>query len=439
LTRGRAASDEAVIIPRHQHPISRSHISANALKVLYRLNKSGYQAYLVGGGVRDLFLGLSPKDFDVATDARPEQVRKAFRNCRLVGRRFRLAHVLFGREIIEVATFRAAPEKSTRHGKQNDQGMLVRDNVYGSMRDDAFRRDFTINALYYCVKDFCVYDYVGGIEDLRKRQLRLIGEPETRYREDPVRMLRAARLSAKLNLKIEKATREPIAKLAELLHHVSAARLWDESSKLFLTGYSVKVWPKLLELNLLKGLLPHTCQFLEDQKTQAFISAALASTDRRVQDDLPVNPAFLFAVFMWPVLQHHIKRFQSDGLGYYDALQKATSRTLEQLRETIAVPRRFALVIREIWSLQARLENRKKRTIVALMEHPRFRAAYDFLCLRASAENELQNIADWWTELQQVDSNKRHKMITALEPGRRRRRPRRRPRGKRNPQQQSAS
>ena len=226
------------VIPRDQHTISRRDISPNALRVLYRLRESGFGAYLVGGAVRDLLVGGRPKDFDVATDATPEQVKQLFRNCRLIGRRFRLAHVVFGREIIEVATFRANSDDGSGD-REVENGMLVRDNVYGSIEDDAVRRDFTCNALYYAIEDFSVRDYTGGFEDVLERRMKLIGDPEQRYREDPVRMLRAVRLAAKLNFEIDAATAEPIPRLASLLGEAAPARLFEEVLKLFLSGHGV--------------------------------------------------------------------------------------------------------------------------------------------------------------------------------------------------------
>jgi len=307
------------ILKRDAHCVSRKKISHNALKVLYRLNDAGYQAYLVGGGVRDILLGLQPKDFDVATDATPEEIYDLFRNCRLIGRRFRLAHILYGREVIEVATFRAGHEgaasqdnnqsKHKRKGKDDhartsDHGMLVRDNVYGTMLDDAFRRDFTINALYYTVKDFSVIDYTNGLQDLADRKLRLIGEPDARYREDPVRILRAIRLSCKLNLTIEAKTAAPIKELSALLTHVSSARLWDECNKMLLAGHAQVTWNSLCENNVASYLFEQTVASLNDQTDKiagsefnAFIQAALQSTDKRIANQQPVTPARLsFAI-----------------------------------------------------------------------------------------------------------------------------------------------
>ncbi|TQV87845.1 polynucleotide adenylyltransferase PcnB [Aliikangiella coralliicola] len=409
---------EPEIIPREQHSVSRGKMSKNAVKVLHRLNNAGYQAYLVGGGVRDMLLDLSPKDFDIATDATPEEVLKLFKNCRLIGRRFRLAHILFGREIIEVATFRAGHEESHHaHAKTNAQGLLVRDNVYGNLEEDAFRRDFTVNAIYYSAQDYTLIDYVGGMDDLDKKQLRLIGDAVTRYREDPVRILRAIRLSAKLDLSIEPSTAEPIAELSEMLEHVSPARLWDESSKLFLAGHARKTWEQLVDFDVAPHLFKATTNALNqdsDGSFRLFIDAALKSTDNRIAQKMPVTPAFLFAVFLWHPLQLHTQQLIRKGMAPYEASQKAANKILEKQRQTIAIPKRFSMVVREIWGLQPRLSNRRKRNIDSLIQHPRFRAAYDFLCLRAGNDQQLSEIANWWTEFQDSDDSKKSQMVNLL-------------------------
>jgi len=408
-----------VVLQRAEHQVSRKQISKNALKVLYRLNNAGFEAYLVGGGVRDILLGLSPKDFDIATDATPEQVSKLFRNCRLIGRRFRLAHILFGREVIEVATFRASHDNtSSSHAQTSEQGLLVRDNVYGNLEEDAFRRDFTVNALYYCAKDFSVRDHVGGLADLQARQLRLIGDAQARYQEDPVRILRAIRLSCKLDLAIEKQTAAPIAELSEMLEHVSPARLWDECSKLFLAGYAAKTWRSLVDFDVAPHLFRQTCDALAQDNNRTFahfVEAALSSTDKRISQDLPVTPAFLFAVFLWQPMQKLTQSLIVKGLPPYEASQKAATQVLETQRRAIAIPKRFSLVAREIWSLQHRLTNRRKRNVDNLIQHQRFRAAYDFLCLRAGDDPELQELAKWWTDYQDAAAEQRSHMVKAVQ------------------------
>jgi poly(A) polymerase len=418
---------EPVVLQRSQHCVSRKDISVNALKVLNRLHKANYEAYLVGGGVRDLLLGLHPKDFDVATNATPEQVKRLFRNCRIVGRRFKLAHILFGHEIIEVATFRAHHDQSSAHGKQHESGMLVRDNVYGTLEEDALRRDFTINALYYSSDDFTLRDFTGGLNDLEKRQLRLIGDPLTRYKEDPVRMLRAIRLAVKLALKIESKTAKPIAANASLLTNVSAARLWDESHKLLLAGYAEKTVEQLIHYRLFEYLFPATFQCVQQDNTgryRIFINAALRNTDLRIKDDKPVTPAFLYAVFLWQPLIERAAQLTQQGMSNNDAYHKAMSHVISEQSQYIAIPKRFALVMRDIWALQPRLEHRTHKSF-RLLEHPKFRAAYDFLVLRAEADPSLQSIAQWWTRFQEAGPDGQRSMLNALSGGNKARRKRR--------------
>ncbi len=390
------------IIPRDQHCISRANISNAALKVLYRLKDAGYEAYLVGGGVRDLLLGREPKDFDVATNATPEQVKETFRNCRLIGRRFRLAHVRFGREIIEVATFRAA-QPSPDAASSNGQGMILRDNVYGTIEEDALRRDFTVNALYYDIRDFSVIDYAGGMEDLHNGFLRLMGDPETRYREDPVRMLRAARFAAKLGFVLSPETEAPIAALAGLLGEVPAARLFEEVLKLFMTGHSVASFEKLRHFGLFGQLFPDTEAALATEEAgfpHTMVLKGLENTDARVTSGKPVTPAFLFAVLLWEPVRLRTRQYEAEGIAPYAALQAASSDIIERQLGRVAIPRRFSTPMREIWTLQPRFQHTKGKRPQRLAGHPRFRAAYDFLLLRAEAGEADQALADWWTEFQ---------------------------------------
>ncbi|MBV4412550.1 MULTISPECIES: polynucleotide adenylyltransferase PcnB [Tenebrionibacter/Tenebrionicola group] len=426
------------VVPRDRHTISRKDISENALKVLYRLNKAGYEAYLVGGGVRDLLLGKKPKDFDVTTNATPDQVRKLFRNCRLVGRRFRLAHIMFGPEIIEVATFRGHhEEQADRQLSQRGQnGMLLRDNIFGSIEEDAQRRDFTINSLYYSAADFTVRDYTGGLNDLHNGVIRLIGDPETRYREDPVRMLRAVRFAAKLGMSICPATGEPIARLATLINDVPPARLFEESLKLLQAGYGYETWRRLSEYNLLQPLFPVITRYLTsngDSNMERIIAQVLKNTDNRIHNNMRVNPAFLFAALFWyPQLEMAQKLAQESGLAYYDAFALAMNEILDEACRSLAIPRRITSLIRDIWQLQLRLSKRQGKRAWKLMEHPKFRAAYDLLELRAEAENnpELQRLAQWWGEFQSAPPPRQKELIGQLgeDPAgrRRQRRPRRR-------------
>lgn len=391
------------MIPRDQHTISRKQISQNALRVLYRLNEAGHEAYLVGGAVRDALVGLTPKDFDVATDATPEQVKALFRNCRLIGRRFRLAHVVFGREIIEVATFRANVDDGSGDREVHDGGRLLRDNVYGTIEDDAIRRDFTANALYYAVSDFAVRDYTGGFEDVQNRVLRLIGDPDTRYREDPVRMLRAARLSAKLAFSIDPGTAEPIPRLASLLAESAPARLFEECLKLFLSGHAVASFEALQRHGLLGAMFPESAAALASNRSGALremVLAGLRSTDARVIAGDPVSPAFLFATLLWPAYCRTLMKLQADGVHLVDAQRRAADRVTVHQLSMIALPRRFSLPMQEIWLLQARFPQRQRKRVTRTLSHPRFRAAFDFLVLREVASDEHADDVAFWTEAQ---------------------------------------
>ncbi len=392
------------IIPRDQHNVSRRDISPNALRVLYRLREGGFAAYLVGGAVRDLLIGGHPKDFDVATDATPEEVRGLFRNCRLIGRRFRLAHVVYGREIIEVATFRANSDDGSGDRETHEGGRLLRDNVYGSIEDDAVRRDFTANALYYAIEDFSVRDYVGGYDDVRNRLMRLIGDPETRYREDPVRMLRAVRLAAKLDFEIEPATAAPIPQLAPLLREAAPARLFEECLKLFLSGHAVASFLNLERYGLLGALLPETAAALKSNRSGALrrmLLEGLKGTDTRVANDEPVSPAFLFALLLWPAYCRALASLQAQGVHMAEAQRRAADRVTVHQLETIALPRRFSLPMQELWLLQPRFSQRQRKRVFRLLSHPRFRAAFDFLTLRLAASDEHAEDVAFWREAQE--------------------------------------
>jgi poly(A) polymerase len=395
------------IIPRPDHNISRANISQPALKVLYRLKDAGYQAFLVGGGVRDLLLGQQPKDFDVATDATPEEVRALFRNSRLIGRRFRLAHVRFGREIIEVATFRGTGNGDADKGEHVvcESGRILKDNAWGSIEEDAMRRDFTVNALYYNIADYSIWDFAGGVDDIGHGWLRLIGDPETRYREDPVRMLRAARLSAKLGLEIHPESAEPIPRLAGLLDGVPPARLFDEFLKLFQSGHALPSYRKLAEYGLFEHLFPMTADVLEQDGQddfRALIESALANTDRRVVEDLPITPMFLFAVLLWRPVQLRAaelagQRDMSPAMAFREAADEIN---YEQVQR-IALPKRFSLPMREILQLQKRFEDQRPRRVRSLLQHKRFRAAYDLMLLRAEVGEVPAELAEFWTAAQQ--------------------------------------
>ena len=388
-------------IPRDGHTISRKDISPNALRVLYRLRDAGFAAYLVGGAVRDLLVGGSPKDFDVATDATPEQVKSLFRNCRLIGRRFRLAHVVYGREIIEVATFRANSDDGSGDRQLHEGGRLLRDNVYGTIEDDAVRRDFTANALYYAIEDFSVRDYCGGFEDVQNRVMKLIGDPETRYREDPVRMLRAVRLAAKLGFRIDDASAAPLPALAPLLREAAPARLFEECLKLFLSGHAAESFLGLERHGLLDALLPETAAALKANRSGALrnmVLEGLRGTDARVAADEPVSPAFLFAVLLWPAYCRALIALQAQGVHPAEAQRRAADRVTVHQLEVIALPRRFSLPMQEIWLLQARFSQRKR--VGRLLAHPRFRAAFDFLVLRQAASPDHAGEVAFWRDAQ---------------------------------------
>lgn len=406
----------AEVISPAQHGIPEQKISGNALRVIERLHEAGYDGHIVGGGVRDLLLGLRPKDFDIATNATPEQVRQVFRHSRIIGRRFRIVHVMFGRDMIEVTTFRGhhSNAENAKDGAVHDSGLLLRDNVYGSIEEDAIRRDFTVNALYYGV-DRNVRDFCNGMRDIQQRQIHMIGDPETRYREDPVRMLRAVRLAAKLDFTIEKNTATPIAKLAPLLNDISNARLFDEMIKLFMGGSAVKTFDLMVQHQLFKTLFPGPARLLEPGNySDRLIHQALTNTDDRIRRELHVTPAFLCAAILWPVLQQQQQHAEHEGLPAYQALQKAAQKVISEQVKRIGIPKRFTLPMQEIWELQWQLTRRQGNRAERLLEHARFRAAYDFLLLREQAGEDMQNLGQWWTDYQAADPEQRLRMQQGL-------------------------
>ncbi len=427
---------QPVVIPRPDHNISRVNISPNALKVLYRLREAGYRACLVGGGVRDLLLGREPKDFDIATDARPEQIYRLFRNCRLIGRRFRLAHVQFDHEIIEVATFRGHGDDSEEGDgstiERAADGRILSDNVYGGIEDDAWRRDFTINALYYDITDFAVLDYVGGIEDLKAGLIRLIGDPAERYHEDPVRLLRAVRFAAKLGLRIDPATEAPLHRLGHLLEKIPPARLADEILKLFMGGCAIQTFELLRHYRLFGFLFPATERCLNHQQQhypKTLLMRALAGTDARLAGGQPVNPAFLFAALLWEPLREQMQRLQASGLDECEALHAAADAVIHSQIRRVSMNRRYSLSMREIWEMQQRLTITTGKRPLRLLTHPRFRAGYDFLLLRADADQPAAELAEWWTRFMAMDEKGRIQAVLSSPKGkkgksRRRRKPR---------------
>jgi len=409
-----ATTGKLKVIPRDNHSISRKNISPGVIKIIRQLLDAGYEAYLVGGGVRDLLLDGKPKDFDVATSATPEQVRRLFRGARIIGRRFQIVHVRMGREIFEVTTFRGASDEHADSSRSED-GMLLRDNVYGDVVSDAIRRDFTVNALYYSLSDFSVHDYTGGMEDLKKRTLRIIGDPVTRYKEDPVRMLRAVRFAGKLGFSIEPETAKPIHQLGHLLNNISEARLFEEVLKLFLGGSALATFSLLREYGLATHLFPGTEAALKagDTLGLALIEQTMTNTDKRIRSDKTVTPAFLYAALLWPALLREKKRL-SDAMPESAAYAQAAQQVVAQQLARTSIPKRFSIPMREIWDLQTRLTQRGGLRAVRLLDHPRFRAAYDFLLMREDAGEQLNGLGSWWTRFQGADEEEREQMIKSL-------------------------
>ena len=431
-----AGIDQATVIPRDQHNISRKAISPNALKVLYRLNNAGFASFLVGGSVRDLLLGKSPKDFDIATNASPEEIRRVFRNSRIIGRRFKIVHIRFGREIIEVTTFRAHHEVSNEIGDHvsrrnirglnsahSSDGMILRDNVFGRIDEDSLRRDFTVNALYYTTDGFSVLDFNSGLEDLKDRKIRIIGDPVGRYREDPVRMLRAIRFAAKLNFDIEQSTAAPIEELADLLLSISPARLYDETLKLFYTGHSVKTFELLKSSGLGRYLIAPTLEAMDccPPAGAKLVRRALENTDQRIAQDQSVSPNFLFAALLWPLLCQQQEQARQINRNQRSNFLPMANQVITAQLDFTAIPRRVSYACRDIWELQWKLEHRTRSNVRKTLSHSRFRAAYDFLLLREAAGEDLGNSGQWWTDFQSDNSNQQQSMLESLpESGRRR-------------------
>ena len=422
----------ATRIPASEHGINPREIDKKARTILNSLVDAGYEAYLVGGAVRDLLLEIIPKDFDIATNATPDQIKQVLPSTRIIGRRFRLAHVHFGREYFEVATFRA-PHDNSEKGLVSREGRIIHDNVFGTLEEDAYRRDFTVNALFYDLQNAEVVDFVGGVKDLKKRQLRMIGEPDVRYREDPVRMLRAIRFSSKLDLKIEAGTEAPIREMSKLLSNIAPARLFDESLKLFHSGQAIKILEALREYKLLQYLFPEAEKSLtedidkegnEGSYTQ-LVYAALNNTDRRIRADMPVTPAFLFAVLLWKRVSEGFKMYKEMGNPALQSMHSAASDAFSEQVKCISVPRRFSNMTREIWTLQGLFNFKNERRVLRFLEHRRFRAAYDFMCLRSQCGELPPSDCEWWTLIQEVDLKEKKAMCQAATPAKHSRKPRR--------------
>lgn len=410
--------------------LKQSLISRHAMTVLKGLKQKGYDSYLVGGCVRDLLLGLEPKDFDVSTNASPEQVRRVFRNARVIGRRFKIVHVRFGREVIEVATYRGAPESSHQDESTHrigEQGRLLADNIYGTRDEDAIRRDLSVNALYYDPASDEVLDYHEGLNDIKQGLLRVIGDPAERYREDPVRMLRVVRFASKLGFEIDPAASSALDQHVDLLTNVPAARLFDEVLKLFHSGSAIITFEKLRQHGLFKYLFPATDKLLNSEEEgypRTFLPLALKNTDKRIQQGKPVIPAFLYAVLLWEPLRKYEEAALQQGKNEYDSIQLAADKAIIEQLSTVAIPRRFTAQMREIWIMQYFFDQRRSRHVSRLLENRKFRAGYDFLLLRESVGQASPEVAEWWTRIQDADENERLKMLRSL-PGNSKKRRRR--------------
>ncbi len=414
------------VVPHSKHGIRRDGISNGSRRTVETLQESGYQAYVVGGAVRDLLAGIKPKDFDVATDATPEQVRQCFRRSRIIGRRFQIVHVMMGQETIEVTTFRGHHGQQDSHrAHTDDQGRVLRDNVFGSQKEDAARRDFTVNALYYDPVAETVVDYHQGLADLKQRTLRMIGDPSTRYREDPVRMLRAVRLAAKLDFTIESATRRPIGELAELVGNIPPSRLFDEMLKLLTSGQAVKCVQQLRAEGLHHGLLPMLDVILDQPLGERFVMLALDNTDRRVREGKPISPGFLFATLLWHEVLAKWAALKAGGERPIPALFQAMDEVLDVQAEKLAITRRIAGDIKDIWSVQPRFEQRSGKRPYALLEQPRFKASLDFLLLRAESGEVDAELGEWWSDFLDADGETRAAMLLPQKPDEKKKRRRR--------------
>ena len=403
-------------IPFKHHGIRRNQINPCALKIATHLQQAGFSAYIVGGAVRDLLLGLTPKDFDIATNATPEEIHKLFRRSRIIGRRFRLVHVMCGAEPVEVSTFRgpsldSEEDSSAKIPLTDAHGRLLHDNVFGSQEEDALRRDFTVNALFYDPVKEEILDYLNGFDDIKTKKLRIIGDPVQRYREDPVRLLRAVRLASKLGMQIDALTAQPIEDLAILLQNVPPSRLFDEMLKLLLSGHSLSCVVELRARGLHHGLLPMLDVILEQPLGERFITIALKNTDERIKHNKPVSPGFLFAILLWHEVLSNWSTLQAAGEKPMPALFRAMDQILSLQREKLAIPRRFDAVIQEIWAMQPRFEARNGQKPFRLLAHPRFRAAYDFMQLRCESGELSPELGEWWKTFLSANVEEREKML----------------------------
>ncbi len=425
------SSTEPVVLGPEQHGIDPKLVSSNAIRVTSTLQENGFKAFVVGGAVRDLLLGVKPKDFDIATDATPEEVKRLFRRAFIIGRRFQIVHVMFGQDLLEVTTFRGA---GSDNAPKDEHGRVLRDNHFGPQHEDAERRDFTINAMYYDPANQQVLDYHGGIGDIRNKTLRIIGQPEARYREDPVRMLRVVRFAAKLQFTIEPHTREPIPVMAPLINNVPAARVFDEMLKLLMSGHALACLQQLRSEGLHHGLLPLLDVVLEQPIGMKFVTLALESTDNRIKAGKGVSPGFLFASLLWHQALEKWNAYKAAGESPIPALHLAADDVLESQTEKLALQRKIGSDMRDIWSMQPRFERRVGKAPYKLLEHPRFRAGYDFLLLRCQSGELEMELGDWWTAFYEGDISEREQLLTvasaAPQGAKRKRPPRRAPRNR---------
>lgn len=426
------------IIPRSEHNISRKQVSPNTLRTLYRLHDNGFIAYLVGGCVRDLLLERPPKDFDIATNATPGQIKRLFRNCRLVGRRFRLAHLHFQDEILEVSTFRAAVPSDegdmgeTNHGNQSprhlkdEDGMVLRDNVFGTPEEDALRRDFTINALAYNIADFSVIDYSTGLSDLQQRLIRPIGDPFVRLTEDPVRMLRAIRFAASHTLVIEAATWEIIGELSSTISRAAPARLYEEIQKLFLLGSARPVFGLLETSGLLAALFPGLSQWLyKDRDNQKALHTNLECIDRLFSNGMPPSPPVFLAALFGPSLEEEALARHRDGIPYLQALAATCAIFLEELCKSVCIPGRVGGQLRRILTFQSSLHRIPPRRPSSMVSRPEFADAIAYLCFKAKTGEENRSALEWWEAFIKTPSAMRPEPSTDEAPVKRRRKRRR--------------
>lgn len=407
------------IINHTAHKICISQLTKSAVAIINKLEKAGFSAYIVGGGVRDLILGYKPKDFDIATDARPEQIKNIFKNSRIIGRRFRLAHIYFNKEIIEVATFRASPnEKLNNHTDEHStiDGQIIRDNIYGTIEDDIWRRDFTINALYYNPTENIILDYCNGYQDLINHQIKIIGDPNIRYREDPVRILRALRFTAKLDFNIHESALTPIksTEFSDLLNNIPSARLYEEYNKFFLNGHAEKSFYVLKKYNYFNKLFPLTAtKHINNEYPEhlGFIHNVLKNTDNRIINSLGVNPAFLLSVFLWhPMLLEH-KNLKKNNNSYEYLWREAAYITIKKQNQVLNIPKRFVKIIEEIWYLQRLFNKKSIKAIKKAAYHPKFRAGFDFMILRSELETIEPNKLNFWKKYESSDYKTREQII----------------------------